>query len=62
MSHARLDTGACRRMTFRHLSRVKKQGKYIGTSGQSPSDHPDFACWLMDVGVEMVSLNSDSVV
>ncbi|MCW7554302.1 hypothetical protein NX722_17085 [Endozoicomonas gorgoniicola] len=40
----------------------KKQGKYIGICGQSPSDHPDFACWLMDVGVEMVSLNSDSVV
>ena len=37
------------------------KGKYIGICGQGPSDHPDFAAWLMEQGIESVSLNPDSV-
>jgi pyruvate,water dikinase len=40
----------------------KKAGKYVGICGQGPSDHPDLAQWLMDQGIESVSLNPDSVV
>ena len=36
-------------------------GKYIGICGQGPSDHPDFAQWLMEQGIDSVSLNPDSV-
>jgi len=43
--------GACRR-----------RGKYIGICGQGPSDHPDLARWLVDQGIESLSLNPDSVV
>jgi pyruvate,water dikinase len=38
------------------------KGKYIGICGQGPSDHPDFAKWLMDKGISSISLNPDSVV
>ena len=38
------------------------QGKYIGICGQGPSDHPDFAQWLMDEGISSISLNPDSVI
>ena len=37
-------------------------GKYVGICGQGPSDHPDLAEWLMEQGIESVSLNPDSVV
>ncbi|MXY78042.1 MAG: phosphoenolpyruvate synthase [Acidimicrobiia bacterium] len=37
-------------------------GKYIGICGQGPSDYPDFAAWLVEVGLESVSLNPDTVV
>ena len=40
----------------------KKANKYIGICGQGPSDHQDFAEWLMDEGIESISLNPDSVV
>lgn len=43
------------------IQACKKQGKYIGICGQGPSDHPDFARWLMDHGIDSVSLNPDSV-
>ena len=36
--------------------------KYIGICGQGPSDHPDFAKWLVDEGIETLSLNPDTVV
>jgi len=39
-----------------------KQKKYVGICGQGPSDHPDFARWLMDEGIESLSLNPDTVV
>ncbi len=44
------------------ISACKAQGKYIGICGQGPSDHPDFAEWLMAQGISSISLNPDSVV
>jgi len=38
------------------------KGKYVGICGQGPSDHPDFAEWLMKQGIESISLNPDSVI
>ena len=38
------------------------QGKYVGICGQGPSDHPDFAKWLMAQGISSISLNPDTVV
>lgn len=43
------------------INACKKAGKYIGICGQGPSDHPDFARWLMEHGIDSVSLNPDSV-
>ena len=43
------------------ISACKKQGKYIGICGQGPSDHQDFAEWLMQEGIDSLSLNPDSV-
>ncbi|MAL98673.1 MAG: phosphoenolpyruvate synthase [Alteromonadaceae bacterium] len=43
------------------IQACKKADKYIGICGQGPSDHPDFAKWLMDQGIDSVSLNPDSV-
>ncbi len=39
----------------------KKAGKYVGICGQGPSDHPDFAKWLLDEGIDSISLNPDTV-
>ncbi|WP_425434235.1 phosphoenolpyruvate synthase [Marinobacter zhejiangensis] len=39
----------------------RKAGKYVGICGQGPSDHPDLAKWLMEQGIDTVSLNPDSV-
>jgi len=44
------------------IKACKKQGKYIGICGQGPSDHPDFALWLVEQGIESMSLNPDSVI
>jgi len=44
------------------IQACRKQGKYIGICGQGPSDHPDLAKWLMEQGIESVSLNPDTVV
>ncbi len=44
------------------ISACRRQGKYVGICGQGPSDHPDFAQWLADQGIESISLNPDSVV
>jgi pyruvate, water dikinase len=40
----------------------KARGKYVGICGQGPSDHPDLAQWLLDQGIESMSLNPDTVV
>ena len=44
------------------IAACKASGKYIGICGQGPSDHPDFAAWLMEQGIHSISLNPDSVV
>ena len=44
------------------IKACREQGKYIGICGQGPSDHPDFAAWLMAEGIESMSLNPDSVI
>lgn len=40
----------------------KKAGKYVGICGQGPSDHPDLARWLLEKGIDSVSLNPDTVI
>ena len=44
------------------ISACKAQSKYVGICGQGPSDHPDLARWLLDQGIESMSLNPDTVV
>ena len=44
------------------ISACQKHGKYVGICGQGPSDHPDLARWLMEQGIDTVSLNPDSVI
>jgi pyruvate,water dikinase len=44
------------------IAACRKQGKYIGICGQGPSDHPELAKWLLDEGIESMSLNPDTVV
>ena len=53
---------AVRQLLHMAIQACLKQGKYIGICGQGPSDHPDLARWLMDEGIESVSLNPDTVV
>jgi pyruvate,water dikinase len=43
------------------IQACRKAGKYVGICGQGPSDHPDLARWLMEQGIDSVSLNPDSV-
>ncbi len=45
----------------RAIRACRAQGKYVGICGQGPSDHPDFAAWLMKEGISSLSLNPDSV-
>ena len=44
------------------ITACKKKGKYVGICGQGPSDHPDLARWLLDQGIESMSLNPDTVI
>jgi len=44
------------------IQAARRANKYVGICGQGPSDHPDLARWLMDEGIDSVSLNPDSVV
>jgi pyruvate,water dikinase len=44
------------------ISACRKAGKYVGICGQGPSDHPDLARWLVDEGIESLSLNPDSII
>jgi pyruvate,water dikinase len=44
------------------INACRAAGKYVGICGQGPSDHPDFADWLVDEGIGSISLNPDSVV
>jgi pyruvate,water dikinase len=52
---------AVKKMLSMAIQACRKQGKYIGICGQGPSDHPDLAKWLMEEGIDTVSLNPDSV-
>jgi pyruvate,water dikinase len=49
-------------LVARAIETCLAKGKYIGICGQGPSDHPDFAQWLMKKGITSISLNPDSVV
>ncbi len=53
---------AVKALLHQAIQACRKSGKYIGICGQGPSDHPDLARWLMDEGIDSVSLNPDSVV
>jgi pyruvate,water dikinase len=44
------------------IKACKAQGKYVGICGQGPSDHPELARWLVDQGIDSLSLNPDTVV
>ncbi|WP_417658348.1 phosphoenolpyruvate synthase [Pseudidiomarina sp.] len=44
------------------IQAAKKKGKYVGICGQGPSDHADFAAWLVEQGIDSVSLNPDTVI
>ena len=44
------------------IQACRKAGKYVGICGQGPSDHPDLAKWLVEEGIESLSLNPDTVV
>ena len=53
---------AVKAMLAMAIRACRKQGKYVGICGQGPSDHPDLARWLMEEGIESMSLNPDTVV
>ncbi len=52
---------AVKKLLAMAISACKRNGKYIGICGQGPSDHPDLAKWLMEQGIDSVSLNPDTV-
>jgi pyruvate,water dikinase len=53
---------AVKRMLQLAISACRSAGKYVGICGQGPSDHPELARWLVDQGIESLSLNPDTVV
>ncbi|WP_275540742.1 phosphoenolpyruvate synthase [Pseudidiomarina homiensis] len=53
---------AVKAMLAMAIQAAKKKGKYVGICGQGPSDHADFAQWLVEQGIDSVSLNPDTVV
>ncbi len=53
---------AVKALLSRAISACLAQGKYVGICGQGPSDHPDFALWLAELGISSISLNPDSVI
>ena len=53
---------AVRQLLAMTIAACRKLGKYVGICGQGPSDHPDLARWLLDQGIESMSLNPDTVV
>jgi len=52
---------AVRALLSNAIQACKKANKYVGICGQGPSDHPDLAEWLMEQGIDSISLNPDSV-
>ncbi len=53
---------AVKKLLAMAIAAARAKGKYVGICGQGPSDHPDLADWLMDQGIESMSLNPDTVV
>ncbi|MDC7692122.1 phosphoenolpyruvate synthase [Vogesella indigofera] len=53
---------AVKAMLHLAIQACRKLDKYVGICGQGPSDHPDFAKWLVEEGIETISLNPDTVV
>ena len=53
---------AVKRLLAEAIAACKRNGKYVGICGQGPSDHPDLAEWLVDQGIDSLSLNPDTVV
>ena len=53
---------AVKAMLSMAIAACKKHGRYCGICGQGPSDHPDLAQWLVEQGIESMSLNPDTVV
>jgi pyruvate, water dikinase len=53
---------AVKKLLSMAIRACRERGKYVGICGQGPSDHPDLAEWLVDQGIDSVSLNPDTVV
>jgi pyruvate,water dikinase len=53
---------AVKALMAKAIAACRAAGKYIGICGQGPSDHPDLAAWLLEQGIESISLNPDTVV
>jgi len=53
---------AVRQLLSMSIAACRKRGKYVGICGQGPSDYPELARWLLDQGIESMSLNPDTVV
>jgi pyruvate,water dikinase len=54
--------GAVRWMIARAIEAARRAGKPIGICGQAPSDHPDFAAWLVRLGIDSIALNPDTAI
>ena len=53
---------AVKRMISRLIATAHEQGRKVGICGQAPSDHPDFATFLVEAGIDSISLNPDSAI
>lgn len=53
---------AVKKLLAMAIQACKAEGKYVGICGQGPSDHPELAEWLMQQGIDSLSLNPDTVV
>jgi pyruvate,water dikinase len=53
---------AVKAMLAMAISACRAKGRYVGICGQGPSDHTDFAQWLVEQGIETISLNPDTVI
>jgi pyruvate,water dikinase len=53
---------AVKKLMAMAIAACKAKGKYVGICGQGPSDHPDLADWLLEQGIDTISLNPDTVV
>ncbi len=56
------NNGAVKKLVAQIIHKCKEKGKYIGICGQAPSDYPEFAKFLVDEGIESMSLNPDTVI